>query len=51
MKMLLQNQQNNLNEIELLGYNDKSNIYLEYSLINLIINDKYQYNLIIMKSK
>lgn len=34
--MLQQNQQNNLNEIELLGYNDKSNIYLEYSPINLI---------------
>ena len=34
--MMQQNEQNNLNEVGLLVYNDKENIYLEYSPINLI---------------
>jgi hypothetical protein len=34
--MMNQNQKNNLDEINLLSYNDKPNIYLEYLPINLI---------------
>ena len=34
--MMRQNKENDLDEVDLLSYNDKSNIFLEYSPINLI---------------
>ena len=43
--MMLNNKKNNLDEVELLGYNDKANIFLNYCPINIIESNFFYPNL------